>query len=89
MKSFFVFMMFHVYILFSEKFQRFYIGQTNNLTDRLNRHNSGYERATAPYAPWKLILSIEKPNRSEAMVLERKLKNLNKEDLKKFIAKYS
>jgi hypothetical protein len=35
-----------------------------------------------------MIGGIEKQTRSEAIILERKLKNLNKEDLNKFIAKY-
>lgn len=79
---------FTVYILFSEKANRYYIGQTNNIAERLARHNSGYESATKPYIPWSLVCSISKPNRSEAVTLEKKLKNLNTEDLKKFIAKY-
>ena len=35
-----------------------------------------------------MIGSIEKGTRSEAMILEKKLKNLNTEDLKKFILKH-
>lgn len=80
--------MFFVYILYSEKGNRYYIGQTSDVEARLHRHNSGYEKSTLPYMPWKLLCKIEKPNRSEAMILERKLKNLNTEDLRKFILKY-
>ena len=80
--------MFFVYILYSEKGNRYYIGQTSDVEARLHRHNSGYEKSTSPYVPWKLLCKIEKPNRSEAMILERKLKNLNTEDLRKFILKY-
>jgi putative endonuclease len=80
--------MFYVYILLSSITNRYYIGQTSNLEDRLLRHNSGYEKSSAPYAPWCLLLSLEKPTRSEAIILERKLKNLNTEDLEKFIAKH-
>jgi putative endonuclease len=47
------------------------------------------EKSTAPYIPWVKVLVIEKPTRSEAMILEKKLKNLNSEDLRKFITKYS
>jgi putative endonuclease len=78
-----------VYILFSESHNRFYIGQTNNFSVRLEKHNNGYEKSTAPFAPWKQILIIEKNSRSEAMMLEKKLKNLNSDDLRKFIQKYS
>lgn len=80
---------FFVYILYSEEHNRYYIGQTSDVTTRVKRHNSGLEKSTSPYKPWKLICSLEKKSRSEGMILERKLKNLNTEDLKKFIAKYS
>ncbi|MDX2173557.1 MAG: GIY-YIG nuclease family protein [Bacteroidota bacterium] len=81
--------MFYVYILYSENFNRYYIGQTNNISNRLESHNSGYVLSTKPYLPWKLLLFLKKSTRSEAMILEKKLKNLNTEDLRKFITKYS
>ncbi|HEX4956664.1 MAG TPA: GIY-YIG nuclease family protein [Lacibacter sp.] len=80
--------MFFVYILYSEKFDRFYIGQTENIADRLERHNNGYEKATRPYTPWILKCVIKKSTRGEALILERKLKNLNREKLQLFIMKY-
>ena len=80
--------MFYVYILYSKKFDRHYIDQTQNVMERLIRHNNGYEKATSPYMPWELICKIEKPNRGEAMILEKKLKNLNRERLLAFIDKY-
>jgi putative endonuclease len=82
------FMTFFVYILFSAGSDKFYIGQTNNVAGRLRRHNAGTEKATQPYVPWELCWFIEKPSRSEAMALEKKLKNLSKERLRKFIEKY-
>lgn len=78
-----------VYILFSESGKRYYFGQTNNLANRIERHNSKMEKSTSPYVPWKLVCKIEKPTRSDAMILEKKIKNLNTEDLKKFIMKYA
>jgi putative endonuclease len=80
--------LYYVYILFSPQANRFYIGQTADLGDRLIRHNAGYELATKAYRPWQMILALEKSSRAEAMVLERKLKNLNSIDLRKFIEKY-
>ena len=79
---------FYVYILYSSSHDRYYVGQTNDVADRLHRHNRGYERSTSPYVPWVLVLSIGKSTRSEAMILERKIKNLNRADLAKFILKY-
>ena len=76
-----------VYILFSPKHNRHYIGQTNNIANRLIRHNAGHEKATAPYSPWELIWYTEKITRAEAMTLERKLKNLSTQRLLRFIQK--
>ena len=82
------FMPFTVYILFSPGSNRYYIGQTQDITERLQRHNAGREKATAPYIPWSIAGTIQKNSRAEAMALERKLKNLNRERLQLFIQKY-
>jgi putative endonuclease len=81
-------MSFWVYIIFSEKYDRFYIGQTNDLDGRIERHNSGYVESTKSFRPWVLKLALSKDNRSESMVLEKKLKNLNRLRLIEFIEKY-
>jgi putative endonuclease len=81
-------MAYFIYILYSESFDRFYIGQSQNVNERLGRHNKGYEAATSPFIPWELRCCIQKESRSEAMILERKLKNLNREKLLAFILKY-
>lgn len=80
--------MFYTYILYSESADKFYIGQTSNMSERIIFHNKGYQTYTKKYIPWKLVLSIEKETRSEAIILERKLKNLNRERLIAFIDKY-
>jgi putative endonuclease len=83
-------MEYFVYILFSDKFGKYYIGQTNNLEGRLKKHNSGNVISTKPYIPYRIVWSCSKPSRQEAMELEKKLKNLkSKIRLKKFIEKYS
>ena len=82
-------MMFWVYILYSQEFNKYYIGQTNDMSDRLSRHNSGAVEPTKPYRPWIIKLTIQKQTRSEAMILEKKLKNLNRQRLVQFITKYS
>jgi len=80
--------MFYVYVLYSTIGKHFYIGQTQNIENRLNRHNSRLEKSTSAYVPWELVLTISKENRSASIILEKKLKNLNTEDLLKFIQKY-
>jgi len=74
--------------LFSLKHDRYYIGQTQDIDQRIKRHNNGFEKATAPYAPWQIVSLIEKESRSQSMSLEKKLKNLNREKLLRFIDKY-
>ena len=76
------------YIIYSEKFDKYYIGQTDDVFTRLHRHNSGYEKFTSMYCPWRLEWHCEKATRAEAMKLEKKLKNLSKERLRQFIEKY-
>jgi len=64
----------HVYILYSETILRYYVGQTANIESRLLRHNNGYVKSTKRGLPWKLIYKIEVNSRSEALILERKIK---------------
>ncbi len=82
------FMCFYVYILYSETFKRYYIGQTQDLGERIHRHNNRMEKATSPYVPWTIVWFVEKATRGEAMILERKLKNLNRQRLLAFMEKY-
>ncbi|MEL6660463.1 MAG: GIY-YIG nuclease family protein [Bacteroidota bacterium] len=80
--------MYQVYILYSPKLDQFYRDQTQDLSDRLNRHNSAQENATAPGIPWILIWYAEKPDRSSALQFERKLKNLSRIRLIQLMEKY-
>jgi len=80
-------MKYWVYIIYSASTDSYYKGQTNDLNERLTRHNNGWEKATHPGAPWKLVWSTEKDDRSSAVKLEKKLKNLSRERLIKFISK--
>ena len=82
-------MPYYTYILYSKSFDKFYVGQTEDKDARLLRHNSGYEKATSPYCPWEMIWYAEKTTRGDALLLEKKLKNLSKQRVKDFITKYS
>ncbi|MCX2679316.1 GIY-YIG nuclease family protein [Galbibacter sp. EGI 63066] len=81
-------MSFYVYILYSQKLDKYYKGYTNDVTQRLQQHNSGYESFTSKGVPWELKLALPKPTEREAIQLERKLKNLNRVRLEAFIKKY-
>ena len=80
--------MFYVYILYSFSTSSFYKGQTSNLEERLMRHNAGSEKYTSKGTPWKLVFSIKKNSRSEAVILEKKLKHLSRQRTIHFMLKY-
>ncbi|MFA5986190.1 MAG: GIY-YIG nuclease family protein [Parcubacteria group bacterium] len=65
-----------VYILESLKDSKFYIGQTNNLQNRLKRHNAGHVKATTHRRPLKLVYQETYASRSEALKREKYLKDL-------------
>ena len=65
--------MFYVYIL-KNKDSKIYIGQTNNLIDRLRRHNSGLMKSTKFGLPWEIIYSESFDTRFEAVRREKNLK---------------
>ncbi|MBN3521221.1 GIY-YIG nuclease family protein [Algoriphagus lutimaris] len=66
--------MFQVYAISSQTREYIYVGLTSDLENRITRHNSGYERTTKPYRPFKLIYSEEFPDRSSARRREKELK---------------
>ncbi|NJN42805.1 MAG: GIY-YIG nuclease family protein [Flammeovirgaceae bacterium] len=80
--------MYFVYILQSQKNSSFYKGSTNNLSRRVAEHNAAKDFSTARFIPWNLVWFTQKPSKSQAMVLEKKIKNLSIERTLSFILKY-
>lgn len=58
--------MFYVYILYSEWLSKYYCDQTNNLEDRIKRHNSGRNKYTAQGIPWTVVKSFKVGSRIDA-----------------------
>lgn len=81
-------MKYFVYILYSPSTDSFYKGQTSDINDRLSRHNNKQEQPTKFGAPWSLVWSTEKETRKEALILEKKMKNLSRDRTIEFIKKY-
>lgn len=67
--------MYYVYILFSEKFNRYYIGHCEDVSIRLARHNSKMVPSTKAYAPWLLVYTEIFSTRAEASAREKAIKN--------------
>jgi putative endonuclease len=72
-----------VYAIKSQTRNYIYVGMTQNLEDRLLRHNNGYERTTKPYRPFDLIYTESFSTRAEGRKREKYLKTgIGKEFLK-------
>ena len=63
--------MYFVYILQSLRDDRTYVGYTNNLDERLKRHNAGLVPATRHRTPLKLIYSEQFETAKEAKEREK------------------
>jgi len=64
-----------VYIIYSQESDNYYIGYTNNLIDRIKRHNQNRNKFTKGKGPWELVISHSVNSKSEAYRLELKLKS--------------
>jgi putative endonuclease len=63
-----------VYILQNEKDASFYVGRTQDVDERLVRHNEGRERYTKLHCPWKVVHLKSYESRLEAVRREREIK---------------
>ena len=76
-------MSYYIYILYSELFDKYYIGQTKDYKQRLYRHNNDEQNTfTAKYKPWKLAAVFEVGDkRSTAINLEYFIKKQKSKSL--------
>jgi len=69
--------MYFVYMLktISSKYNKTYVGYTNNLAKRIKLHNMGKGAKSTKGFNWKIIFKKRFKNKSLAMIYEYKLKN--------------
>ena len=68
--------MYTTYVLYSEKYDKIYIGFTSDLERRLLSHNELATKGwTVRYRPWRLLYTEEYEEKSDAMRRERELKS--------------
>jgi putative endonuclease len=82
--------MFYIYILYSHKDEKLYIGCTHNVEKRLMRHQLGHVTSTRFRRPLTPIHTEEYGNKTDAFQRERFLKSLwssreKKKILKRFL----
>ena len=68
------FMMFKVYILYSDSLEKFYTGFTSDIEQRLLLHNEGKNHFSKKGIPWRLIKYFDIELKSEALKLEKQIK---------------
>ena len=67
--------MYTVYILFSLKKQRFYIGFTSDqITERIRKHNSNHRGFTGKQGDWELFYQEQYVDKADAMKREKEIK---------------
>ena len=67
--------MYFVYILYSERSDRYYIGHTADLAARLHEHNAGRVRSTKGYRPWNIMYQEVFDTKQNAFRRERQIKS--------------
>lgn len=68
-------LVFYLYILQSQSSGRYYVGQTQNLEERIAYHNANYSKSLKNRGPWKLVYSEAYATRSETVRRERQIKS--------------
>ena len=64
-----------VYVLWSARIQKRYVGSSDNVHERLRQHNSGGSRFTSRGIPWQLVHVEEYETKTEARKRENVLKS--------------
>ncbi|MCU0388471.1 MAG: GIY-YIG nuclease family protein [Chitinophagaceae bacterium] len=64
-------MPFVIYALVSKKRNWIYVGMSDEVMNRFNRHSQGWEKTTAPYRPFKLMLLACSLTRVDARGIEK------------------
>ncbi|MCK9425788.1 MAG: GIY-YIG nuclease family protein [Ignavibacteriaceae bacterium] len=66
--------MFYIYVLWSEKLSKRYVGYTSDIVKRVHEHNQGSSKFTKGGVPWKLVRTEEYSSKTEAIKRETFLK---------------
>jgi putative endonuclease len=66
--------MYTVYIIYSERIDKYYIGFSSNVQERLRKHNRNSKGFSFSGRPWIMVYSEVFENKKDAMGREKQLK---------------
>jgi len=66
--------MYFVYIIYSQRIDKFYIGFSSNVQERLIKHNRNSKSFSSSGKPWILMYSEEFHSKKDAIIREKQLK---------------
>ena len=82
--------MHHLYVIYSKTLNKYYIGESIDVSNRLAHHNQGKQRFTKSGIPWELILIRKFLTRQDALKEEKRLKKCkNRKYLEWYIKNHS
>ncbi|MCF6214020.1 MAG: GIY-YIG nuclease family protein [Flavobacteriaceae bacterium] len=67
--------MYFTYIIYSKNFNRYYVGLSADVSQRLKSHNAGKVKSTKAFTSWKLVHVEKFDTRIEARKREKYLKS--------------
>jgi putative endonuclease len=79
-------MNYQLYIIQSLVDGTYYKGITCDIVKRLAAHNNGESRYTSNKMPWKLVYIKAMPDKTSALIEEKRIKKLNRASLEKLIS---
>ncbi|SDC54558.1 GIY-YIG nuclease family protein [Pedobacter soli] len=66
--------MFYAYILYSDTRNKYYVGSTSSLQDRLKKHNTNHSGFTGHTGDWRIVWSEIFETRTLAILKEKEIK---------------
>jgi putative endonuclease len=82
--------MFEVYILFSQKLEKYYIGFTSNLEERFTFHLNDHQSRKYTYKAddWRIVFTIPCSSKNQAMLVEKHIKSMKSKTYIENLMKY-
>ena len=78
----------YVYIIYSKIADKYYVGHTNNLEKRIDKHNTNHKGFTGKCNDWKLIYTETFQSKIGAYAREREIKRWkSRKQIERLIAK--